>query len=145
MAMTQQMNERGSALSASVRMKLLRFADELTDEDAAQLALLRPSLRSEALTPSLRAKVERAAGDFTADEAAELRRLSGANRADAAGYMKPLYEDGEGNKGRPRPTEGTGGGGGAVEALGDLLGEKYRQHRDGITMLINALPTFVRW
>jgi hypothetical protein len=129
----------------SLATKLRQLARELTEEEAAQLSALSTGPRMDELSSDLRARLEQAARGFTVGEMAELRRLSSADRADAEGYMKALYEDAEGNKGRPRPTEGTGGGGGAVDAVADLLGEKYRQHRDGITMLINALPTFVRW
>ena len=61
-----------------------------------------------------------------------------ANGADTAGYMTPLYDDGLGNKGRPRPTEGTGGGG----DFGALIPQQYKDAWNFITSLQahNVIP-----
>ena len=45
---------------------------------------------------------------------------------DVTGYAAPLYDDGEGYKGRPRKVEGTGGGGAAVKKLYPNL-DPYKQ------------------
>ncbi|MGH2603993.1 MAG: hypothetical protein ACRDJ9_31990, partial [Dehalococcoidia bacterium] len=66
-----------------------------------------------------RATLEQSATGLSPEEQAQPRLATQgtgvgpatADQTDVAGHMVPLYDDGFGNKGRPRPVEGTGGGG----------------------------------
>lgn len=56
---------------------------------------------------------------------------------DVQGYMTPLYGDGLGHKGQPRPSEGTGGGIDIVGAISD----EYKVRRDAVRMFASALQS----
>jgi hypothetical protein len=98
--------------SRTLQAKLQQFTDGLTSEEHAELRAARTDDVTGMLSPSLRAKARQAADALTPEEKAHLSRLlrrAGAAAdadADTQGYMKAVYEDGLGYKGRP----GTPGG-----------------------------------
>ncbi|MGH2584158.1 MAG: hypothetical protein ACRDJE_04530 [Dehalococcoidia bacterium] len=122
--MTKQPKHDSVNLSPSLQAKLLAFAEGLTPEESEQLHTLQTEDVTGMLSPSLREKAQRVAEGLTAEEAAQLQTL--LHDAETAGYMAPLYDDGWGYKGPPRPTEGTGGGG----AVLGLASQKYQEQRD---------------
>jgi len=138
-------------MTASLASKLQQFVAGLTPEEEAQLRALQTENDLGALAPALRAKVERSAAGLTSEERAELRRLpagvdrpvAAGERPDVRGHMAPLYDDGLGNKGRPQPTEGTGGGG----DFGALIPQQYKDAWNFIRGLRthNIIPTSITW
>jgi hypothetical protein len=136
---------------SSLATKLQQFAAGLTPEEESRLRALQTADDLVALVPALRAKLERSAAELTLEEQAELRLLpAGADgravlggQADVEGHMAPLYDDGLGNKGRPQPTEGTGGGG----DLGALIPKQYKDAWNFIRGLRthNIIPTSITW
>ena len=130
---------------SSLETKLQQFVDELTPEEQARLSAMEDEADLGGLVPSARHKLERLAAGLTPQERAAMVGAGAAagDGADTEGYMTPLYDDGLGNKGRPRPVEGNGGGG----DFGGLIPQQCKDAWNLIRSLRahNIIPTSITW
>jgi hypothetical protein len=135
---------RRYGMMPSLAAKMREFADDLTPEERAQV---RASEGSGPGATTVREKLERWAAGLTAEEREGLRlalaHAGSGEDAETRGFMKPLYDDGFGYKGPPRPVEGQGGGG----DFGGLIPQQYKDAWDLLTSLRahNIIPTSITW
>lgn len=140
--MTQQAQNDPNAVLPSLAAKLNTLLDGLTPEEEVQLYGMPSGLTNATISPSLREKLQRSARALTSEEQAQIRTLAAQGRpdrdGDTTGHMIAQYDDGLGNKGRPKPVEGTGGGGAIVGAIGSEIWK-----RSGIPDAIKAINWFL--
>jgi hypothetical protein len=118
--MTQQTQNESGAMSPSLETKLRQFVDGLTPEEAEQLRAIHGDDVTGMLSPSLQDKAHQVAATFTSEEQVQLSILlaragvgvATGEEADTQGYMRAMYEDDLGYKGKPGtdPTQQQTGG-----------------------------------
>lgn len=123
----------------TLRAKLQQLVDGLTPDEGAQMRSVLPVGSWNELSPLLQRRLRRFVDELSPEEDTQLRLLQRSaadaatgDQADVAGHMTPLYDDGQGYKGRPRPTEGAGGG-------GAVLAQKYQEQRDLFFTVVSVL------
>jgi hypothetical protein len=118
--MTQQTQNDRSVILPSLEAKLRQFAEALAPEEVTRLRETQKDDVTGMLSPSLRDKAQQVAGALSPEEQEQLYHLleragvaaTVGGEADTQGYMKAMYEDDLGYKGKPGtdPTQQQTGG-----------------------------------